>query len=131
MLITNKTKSALALLSQFIEGGTRNPSIKRICAFLAKEIRIPINKRVRNESEKEKEYKEAQNILSVALADMKPSPKVAPFFEELKTSIQGTFEYVAPAIIPQPKKSRGRWRNPHKDLFLGKDWDKMFPSDIF
>lgn len=130
MLITNKTKSALALLSQFIEGGHRNPSIKRICAFLAKEIRIPINKRVRNEAEKEKEYKEAQSILSAALADMQPSPKVAPFFEQLKTSIQSTFEYVPHKIVPQPPKPRGRWRDPYKDLFLGKDWDKMFPSDI-
>lgn len=130
MLIANKTKSALAHLSQFIEGEHRNPSIKRICAFLAKEIRIPINKRARNEAEKEREYKEAQSLLSAALAGMQPSPKVAPFFEELKTSIQGTFEYVPPQTIPQPKKPRGRWRNPYKDLILGKDWDKMFPSDI-
>jgi len=100
---TNHLKRTLAFLSQFIEGGHRNPSIKRICAFLAKEIRIPINKRVRNETEKEKGYKAAQSILSAALAGMQPSPKVAPFFEQLKTSIQSTFEYVPPKIVPNSR----------------------------
>lgn len=128
-----REKHALAHLSQFIEGNHRNPSVKRICAYIAKHFRTPINKQTtQNEGLRVKYYKETADMLSDYLNAMVPSQKIAPFFGELKLRVADIFKIdVQKNAIEKP---RGRWTNPQNfAAFLSclSGWNEMYPSDIY